>query len=165
MNKKLAYTIIGVLVVFCLGIIIYNISGNYSARRQLAIAAPNEDGSLKDNIITVAGTGKVAIKPDIAYIDVGVESFDKDAKKAQQDNKQTMTKVIQKLKDYKIDDKDMQTSNYNVNVDVDYQNNKRVILGYRVLNTVKVRVRDIDKIGDILNGVYGVGANNSYGML
>jgi uncharacterized protein YggE len=123
-----------------------------------------ENVYMKENILTALGTGKITLAPDVAYIQVGVETLMKDAKKAQEDNAQSMKKVVDKLKAMGIEDKDIQTSNYHVSVEYDYNNNRRTLVGYRVLNTVRVTLRDVEKVGDVLSGVHEEGANYSYGI-
>lgn len=123
-----------------------------------------ENVYMKENILTALGTGKITLAPDVAYVQVGVETLMKDAKKAQEDNAQSMKKVVDKLKAMGIEDKDIQTSNYHVSVEYDYNNNRRTLVGYRVLNTVRVTLRDVEKVGDVLSGVHEEGANYSYGI-
>ncbi len=160
MKNKLLIAAIIVLVA-CLGVIV---GAAFLAGTPVASAINSENSYAKDNILAASGTGKVTLKPDVAYINVGVDTFMKDARAAQQENTKAMEKVINKLKAMGIDEKDIQTSGYNVYPQYDYVNNKSVLGGYRVTNTVKVTVRDIDKVGDILSGVHEEGANYSYGI-
>lgn len=157
MKKKIIYSstiiaIIGMMIIASLAL-----SGGISN----ANAAPDAS---KENVLVVYGEGKVSIDPDIAYINVGVETLDKDAKKAQDTNKSTMDKVIAKLKSLKIDDKDIKTVNYSVNQDIDYSNNKREVRGFIVSNSVRVTIKDINKVGEVINAAYNEGANNIYGI-
>jgi hypothetical protein len=113
------------------------------------------------NTIAVNGTGIVRVKPDTAYIRVGVETRSGDAKKAQQENAQIMDKVVAKLKSYKIGDDDIKTVTYSLYPLERYDDNTRksYIYEYRVNNIVEVVVRDIESTGEIIDGVSSVGSN------
>jgi len=161
MNNKFLTAIIIVLVVACLGVA----AGSVFLKETPVVNVTNpENVYVKENILTVSGTDKVALKPDVAYINVGVETMMKDAKAAQQENAKTMEKIINKLKAMGIEEKDIQTSNYQVFPQYNYINNRSVLEGYRVTNTVKVTVRDVEKVGDVLSNVHEEGANYSYGI-
>ncbi len=157
MSKKILYGAIGaVLLVFLIVI-------NGAASAKVETVQPIATFE-KEDIITATGTGKVSIKPDVAYIQMGVMTINKDARKAQEDNKTTMNKVIEKLKSMGIDDKDIQTTSYEISPQYSYQDNKQILEGYQVENIVKVTVRDIDKVGDILDAAAREGINRSYGI-
>lgn len=157
MNKKILYGLVGAILVVCLAI------GTGAAFAQTepaqTIAAYN-----KENILTVNGSGKVSIKPDVAYIQLGVRTLNQDAKKAQEENKTIMNKVLPKLKSLGIEEKDIQTSSYNIHPRYNYQNNKETLEGYEVENMLRVTVRKIDKVGDILDAVAKEGVNRTYGI-
>lgn len=156
MNKKILYGAIGAILMVCL------IIGTGAASAQ--VGSVQTVTAEKENILTANGTGKVTIKPDIAYIEMGVMTINKDAQKAQEDNKNTMSKVLTKLKSMGIEDKDIQTSTYNIYPQYSYQNDKQTLEGYQVENMVKVTVRNIDKVGDILDAVAKEGINRTYGI-
>lgn len=156
-SKKLIIAL-ALVIGLCVGII----SGGMITSKDLNTANASEGSN--DSTLTVYGEGRVSIKPDIAYVNVGVENLDKDAKKAQQDNKSAMDKVMAKLKSLGIAEKDIQTSDYYVRLEEDYRNDKREILGFRVSNTVKVTLRNVDKVGEVLAGAYEAGANTFHGI-
>src|SRR5262249_28067451 len=70
------------------------------------------------------------------------------------------------LKAAGIDEKDIQTVNYSVNIiqDYDQNGNPAAIKGFQVSNQVNVTVRDLDKLGSILDTVVAQGANAIYGI-
>lgn len=117
------------------------------------------------NTITARGEGVVKVKPDIAYITMGVRTENKDAKVAQTSNAEKMDKVIAALKKMGIEEKDIQTSNYSVYPQYNYEaKGAEKIVGYTVENTVKITVRDILKVGDVLDTGIEQGANVSSGI-
>lgn len=157
MNKKILYGIIGSILMVCL------IIGTNAVSPQVKPVQAAADYEA-ENILTAGGVGKVNVKPDVAYVEMGVMTMNKDAQKAQEDNKTTMNKVITKLKSMGIDEKDIQTTTYNISPQYNYQNNKQTLEGYRVENVVRVTVRNIDKVGDILDAGAKEGINRSYGI-
>lgn len=160
MKNRLLLVAIIVLVV-CLGL---SVGTAFFIDTPVVNATNPENAYVEDNILTASGIGKVTLKPDMAYINVGVETLAKDANAAQQENAKAMEKVINKLKAMGIDEKDIQTSSYQVYPQYNYVDNKSVLEGYRVTNTVKVTVRNVEKVGSILSGVHEEGANYSCGV-
>ncbi|MBM7581705.1 uncharacterized protein YggE [Caldicoprobacter guelmensis] len=161
MTNKILMVAVIVLAVACIGLSV----GSIFLKDTPVVNVTNpENVYVKENIITVSGTDKVSVKPDVAYINVGVETFMKDPKAAQQENAKIMEKIINKLKAMGVEEKDIQTSNYHVYPQYNYVGNKNVLEGYRVNNTVRVTVRDVQKVGDILSNVHEEGANYSYGV-
>jgi hypothetical protein len=113
------------------------------------------------NTITVSGTGIIKVKPDTAHIRIGVETRNANAKKAQQENAQVMDKVTAKLKSFGIAGDNIKTVTYSLYPLERYDDSTRksYVYEYRVNNIVEVVVRDIDKTGEIIDGVAAVGSN------
>jgi uncharacterized protein len=115
--------------------------------------------------INVTGNSLVVLAPDIAYISIGVHNEAPAAKDAVASNTTESQAVIDAIKAKGVDAKDIQTTNFSV-----YQQTKTGPNGenqgtfFSVDNTVYVTLRDITKIGDILDASVGAGANNIYGI-
>ena len=111
--------------------------------------------------VSVSATGSVAAEPDIAYISAGVVSEADTAKEAIARNNATMVKVIAGLKSAGIDAKDIQTTTLNVEPRYTQAKEGRpsVINGYRVVNQVRLTVRDVRKLGEVLDQAIALGAN------
>lgn len=110
-----------------------------------------------ERTIAVNGTGKVTAQNDVAMTTVGHSSVDKDVTKAQTENKKVMDPLFKDLKALGIEDKDLQ-SNYSINPEYNYSNDKgSQLVGYRVNNSVSIKIRDLSKISAVLNltGKYG----------
>ena len=116
--------------------------------------------------ISVDGTGTVLVTPDTASITVGVSTSSTTLADAQSQATTQMTAIINELKAQGIDEKDIQTSNYSVNIVQNYDNkgNPGEITGFQVSNQVTVTVRNLDKVGTILDAVVAKGANTIYGI-
>jgi uncharacterized protein YggE len=110
--------------------------------------------------ITVTGTGMVMLTPDIAYVSIGVHSQNESAAAALDDNSAKAQAVIDAVKGIGIADKDIQTTNFSIYPQQQYDNNG-VMTGiiYMVDNTVYVTVRDLTKLGGLLDASVRAGAN------
>ena len=118
------------------------------------------------NAISVNAAGKVFVEPELANISIGVESRAKTAGEASGQNKRDMNQVMSSLKAKGIKDKDIQTTDYSIYPDYRYIEKERreQVVGYVARNMVQVKVRDLDKIGDILDAATGAGANAIHGI-
>jgi uncharacterized protein len=116
--------------------------------------------------LVVSGNGIVSLAPDIAYIYIGVHTDDPDlASGVSRNNTQAQT-LVDALKNAGIDGKDIQTSNFSVytngNLGYDKATGQTTSNGvyYSVDNTVYVTMRDLGKLGTILNTAVSSGANS-----
>jgi len=110
--------------------------------------------------VTVSATAKIAVEPDIAYVSLGVRTENASSKTAKQKNTETMTKVLDALKKAGVDEKDIQTSSLSMYTNYSWDNEgNRKVNGYTVSNTVSITVRDLDKVGDIVDAAMNAGAN------
>ncbi|MEK9175170.1 MAG: SIMPL domain-containing protein [Patescibacteria group bacterium] len=109
--------------------------------------------------ISVSGEGKEFIKPDIATISVGVIKQNVDLLKAQKEAADVIDKVLAVLKDKGVADKDQKTTSFNIYPQYDYRDGVQKFRAYEVRQTLEVKIRDLSKVGEILGGVAGAGAN------
>jgi len=115
--------------------------------------------------LNVTGTGEVYLTPDVAYVSIGVRSEGKDAAKAVAENNAKSDAVVKALTDAGVDAKDIQTNNFNIYPQQQYDDQGNVTdTTYIVENTVRVVVRDLETIGDLLNAAVEAGANSIYGV-
>jgi len=111
--------------------------------------------------ITVTGTGKVTLTPDIAYISIGVHTENASATQAVSGNSTQAQAVITAIKGFGVADKDIQTTDFSINPQQQTDANGKVTgILYVVDNTVSVTVRDLTKLGDLLDSTVNAGANN-----
>ncbi len=117
------------------------------------------------NAISVSGEGKVSAEPDMAEIIIGVESRAPTAKEAASQNSEDMNEVMAVLEGMGIAEEDIQTVDYSIRVEMDYRGDEGPkVVGYVVDNAVRVKVRDLDLVGDLLDQATEAGANNIYGI-
>ena len=116
--------------------------------------------------VSVSGQGTVNVPPDTASITVGVDVTQPNLQEAQAQATDQMTKIIDAVKAGGVEDKDIQTTNYNVNIIYEYDQNgyPKKIQGFQVTNQVNVIVRAEDTLGQLLDDVVAAGANNIYGI-
>ncbi len=115
--------------------------------------------------LTVNGDGAASAAPDIADIQLGVETIDEDPKAAIDDNTSAMDSVIEALIDLEVAEDDIQTRSFNMWVEQIYdEDGPTGEFRYHVVNQITVRVRDIDMTGDVLGAALGAGANNVRGI-
>lgn len=112
--------------------------------------------------ISVSGAGTAYLVPDIAYIYVGVHTEKPSAAEAVAENNAQTQTMIQSLRDFGIDAKDIRTTNFSIYPFDKYDPVTGTSTGekyYSVDNTVYVTVRDLDKLGELLDTVIAAGAN------
>jgi hypothetical protein len=116
--------------------------------------------------ITVSASGTVAAEPDQARISSGVTTEAATASQALARNSDTMQKVIAGLKASGIAAKDIQTTSFRVEPRYTRprEGEARAIDGYRVVNQVEVLARDLDKLGEVLDHLVSLGANEMAGL-
>jgi uncharacterized protein YggE len=122
-------------------------------------------------VIAVSGNGKISLAPDMAVIALGVQREAKTAREALSQNNEAMGFVLAELKAVGIAEKDLQTSGFNIQPRYHYpkqgptgdQRPPRII-GYLVSNQLSVRVRDLSKLGEILDKSVSLGMNSGGGI-
>jgi hypothetical protein len=112
----------------------------------------------------VNGTGSAFAAPDVARIQIGVQSRASTAQQAVADNSAKQAAVIDALKKKGVDAKDIQTINFSVNAERRATSGGDTIIGYVASNMVRVTIRKIDQVGAILDAVVTAGANQIYGI-
>jgi uncharacterized protein len=130
-----------------------------------AMAAVEITPSAGAPVVELSVTETVLGAPDTATFSTGVTSKAPTASAALRQNSADMDKVIKQIVALGIKREDIQTSGINLNMDYDYGTDGRAprFIGYQVTNTVTVKVRQVDRLGAILDSVVSQGANNISG--
>ena len=118
------------------------------------------DATTPEHTISVTGTGRVILAPDVADLHLGVTIQRPTVKAARADAAAAMTAVIAALKGAGIADKDIQTSAISLQPQYDYSTNgsQPRLTGYYFSNSVSATVRNLDKLGDAIDGGLAAGA-------
>ncbi len=126
----------------------------------IAAGTQTQDGTL----ISVSAQASANRVPDIATISTGVVTQATDANSAMRLNAEQMTRVNAAIKAAGIESRDIRTSGVSLNARYDYENGKSPrITGYEARNTVSVKVRDLSKLGKLMDALVAAGANDLNG--
>ena len=141
----------------CLGTLAMTASAQTAAPGDYAIPA---DGTL----LSVSAEAQAHRVPDVATISAGVVTQDADANAAMRANAEQMDKVMGAIRNAGIAERDIQTSGISVSPQYRYaENQPPAITGYQASNTVNLKVRDIAKLGKVLDALVANGANQVNG--
>jgi len=141
------------------------------------VAAAQQPGAApQQRVIRVTGMGEVRTTPDIAHIDLAVETTGTTARAAGEQNAQAMERVIRALTGAGVPRTDIQTRGYTLFPVYAQQERPPVqprpggapeeprIVGYRANNTVSVRTQDVARVGALIDAALGAGANRMHGL-
>ena len=144
-----------VLIMVAMVIAVVGITGCGSDEAAISEGAIVVDTNSQESGIWVNGEGKVMAEPDLAEINLGIEVEANTVDEAQSQAAESMDSVMAALNEVGIDEKDIQTSGYSIYPirDWDGKDDEYVLVGYRVSNTVNVKIRDLDKVGEIIDSV------------
>jgi uncharacterized protein YggE len=130
-----------------------------------ATATLAQDRHRKGPVIVVTGQGDATLVPDLAIVNLSVAETAKTAREALDSNNKAMTSVLKGLKDQGITARDLQTSGLSIQPQYIYPQNEDgtqkppVLNGYTVTNGLTVRVRDLAKLGAIIDQSVTSGVN------
>lgn len=109
--------------------------------------------------MTLTGRGTIKVKPDIAIINLGVETKGNNLQDTQAENALISNQLINTILKEGVRENDIQTYSYIINPEYEYVNGKQIFKGYRVINNYRVTIREIDKVGNIIDAAVKSGAN------
>ncbi len=132
----------------------------------LSACAPQSASDETLRSMSVSGTGRVTVVPDIATINVGVRTEADEVTDALSGNTTQANAISEVLQELGVVEEDIQTSNFNVYPSERYDPMTGQSEGqyFVVENTVNVTVRDLSTLGEVLSAVVDAGANNIYGI-
>ncbi|MER8904296.1 SIMPL domain-containing protein [Mesorhizobium sp. M0772] len=135
----------------------------------IAFPAMASADSLPPPRIVVSGEGQSTVAPDLALLTLSVMREAKTARAALDANNDAMAAVIAAMKSAGIKDRDLQTAGIQINPRYNYTNKpdgsqEAELVAYQVTNTLSVRIRDIDKTGEILDKAVSLGVNQGGGI-
>lgn len=113
-------------------------------------------------ILSLSGQGTIEAKPEIASIQIGVSVAGKVAKDAIAENSRLLTAALNAAKEAGVESRDLQTAGLSLHPDIVRAEKwpHREIIGYQVNNVVTMRVRDLDKVGALLDRLVVLGIND-----
>ncbi len=121
-------------------------------------------GAARANV-TITGHGKVNYVPNIAYVHVSVSSDAATAADAWKKNGDLVHKMFQALKEFQLDEKDFKTAGLNISPRHEHPKNKAAVLvGYTVTYDLQITVRQLARLGALLDRLVESGANRGMGI-
>ena len=111
--------------------------------------------------IWVTGQGKVTAVPDIATLRLGIEAQETSVAEAQTQAAEAMDNVMTALTKNGVAKKDIQTQYFSIRqvTTWDRVKEEQTVVGYRVTNMVTAKIRDMDKVGSIIDAVAEAGGD------
>lgn len=152
------YPAISVIIFFFIALFVY-----------VELAGPipfsvNSVTTSKSDTFNVNGEGKVSIAPDIAVVSAGISADGATVKVAQDQTNTVIKKVSDAVKGLGVKAEDIQTANYNINPKIDYQTGSQRVTGYTASTILTIKVRELDKVNQIIDAATGSGANQINGL-
>jgi uncharacterized protein len=123
-------------------------------------------GHARSRTLRVTGEGRAHAVPDVAIVTIGVVAFDPSLAKATRDADARARRVQAVVKEAGVAAPDVQTSRYDVEIErrADRPDAEPRVVGYRVVNELRVKVRDLPALGALLDRVVAAGANEVQGL-
>ena len=139
-----------------------------------ATGAPmSQSAALFDNVaageagIWVTGTAQIAMEPDLAIPNLGVETLEKTVAEANGAAANAMDAIMQSLMENGVEERDIQTHSFNIRDRYEYVeveengriSSRRELVGYEVRNSLTAKIRDLDTIGTVIDEVITAGGD------
>ncbi len=164
-NKSLKTILLVILNIFLIALIVFTyVSIQNTIKEGKYIGQEIE---LK-NTLSVSATGTVYAQPDLGIISFSVITEGRTVAVTISENTSKMNKIIDLIKDQKVDEKDLKTTNFNIYPRYEWQREltdisptprKRILIGYEIHQTLQVKIRNLEKIGEIIQIATLAGAN------
>ncbi|MBP7817418.1 MAG: SIMPL domain-containing protein [Phenylobacterium sp.] len=128
-------------------------------------APPAADSMFRSPTLNLSAYGETRVAPDMATINLGVNTEAPTAAAAMAANATQMNRIFAALRRAGVADKDIQTSGLNLNAQYDYvENNPPRLRGYQATNQVTVTVHDLARLGSAVDATVSAGANQVNGI-
>ncbi|HMP85439.1 MAG TPA: SIMPL domain-containing protein, partial [Candidatus Paceibacterota bacterium] len=126
------------------------------------------------NTISVNGKSEIKTVPNITNFDFTVSEVSESVELAQKNSAEKINKAINLLKEKGIEEKDIKSISYNINPKYEWiqgvcnvfgcQPSEQKLVGYEVSQTTNVKIRNTEKVGEILSGIGEIGIKNVGGL-
>lgn len=137
------------------------VAGQYVASEPMRAAQEVE----ANREITVSGTGEIQARPDIASLSLGMTTgVQPDAETALRLLSKQFDSIVSAVKASGIGEEDIKTTNLSVRPVYDYTDGRQNIRGYEASESLKLTIRDLGSIGDVLARTTLEGVNQVGGI-
>ncbi len=115
--------------------------------------------------LTVTGRGEASGEPDVAFVEIGIDIENEDLGAAVNESNEIINNITAALDELGVPEEDIQTTNFNVFQDQRFdENDPTGEFFFRVNNTIRVRIVELDQAGVVLERSLEAGANQVYGL-
>jgi len=144
-----------VVSILSISILVYMVSITMNAFKKHRFIGKDQE------TITVQGRGEVYAAPDLGMMVFSVINEGKTVAEVVEQNTRAMNEVIEVLKETGVLAEDLKTTAFDLYPRYDYleERGKRVLVGYEISQRLEVKIRDLDKLGLILQAATEAGAN------
>ncbi len=126
-----------------------------------SFAGANPAGAAEPNTIAVSGMAEQEVAPDMAYVDIGITVRADDAETARAEEAKIAQQIRRSLLGLAITDNDLQNTGYYLNQDYKIdRSGERTIDKYVLNSSIKVTVKDLDKLSQVIDNTVKAGATN-----
>lgn len=132
-----------------------------NASAQTPATAPVASDS---TLLSVSARGQASRAPDVAGISAGVVTQAADANAAMRENAAQTSRLMEAIRAAGVQSRDVQTAGISLSPTYRYvENEEPRITGYSASNTLNLKVRNLDQLGEVLDALVASGANNLHG--
>ena len=112
--------------------------------------------------ISVVASGESSVAPDLAIVSFAVTGSGKELAPTRDDVNKRSSKVLASLRELGVVEGDLNAPDVGIHPEYDYRKGQR-LTGYRVVRQMTAKVRDLDRLGDVLDWLVSAGANEVHG--
>jgi uncharacterized protein YggE len=112
-------------------------------------------GNMKIN-----GVGTIKVEPNMAVVNLGIITENISLEVAQKENATKATEVLSNLQQMGIPENQIRTASYTIEPEYYYVEGKQIFKGYKVTNILSVTIKDLTKIGEVIDNVTSSGVNS-----
>ena len=174
MNRKTRlFTILGIIALLVLGLACANEGATANpetvdiAASGAEMAATNTREPASGSGIWVNGQATVTVEPDLVLLNIGVEAVAETVAEARAEAAEAMDAIVSAVKAHGLEDQDVQTQSFNIWPQYEYpevtsggtRTRKQVLVGYTVSNSARIKIRDVDAVGTIIDAVAEAGGD------
>jgi uncharacterized protein YggE len=124
-----------------------------------SLASASSANSSEPQGLSVSGEGRASAAPDVAVLGLGVSAKASTVGAANSQAQEAMTALLDALEANGVQEKDIQTTSLSIQPEYDYRNDEQVLTGYRVSHMLQVKVRDIDRAGEVIDDAVQAGGD------
>ena len=134
---------------------------------RVPLSASNLQNINPNSGIWVTGKGSISLDPDLVMLNITVETTAKTVSKARNQAAEAMDDIVKTLQRYSLEDKDIQTQSFSIWPKYEYpevtirgtKTRRQTLVGYIVNNTARIKIRDLELVGKIIDDVSTAGGD------